>query len=196
MWSMVKAIFRTLLLRDYTPGRARTPKQVIGSLLIPILTIALFMAAVGIGSLFLPVSDAFRDAIVTSSRTLLVVYVIFYPLYHGLAFRIRIKRDLRNALLSIVIYFPIFTFALTTYLHLMQVLFDRDTPFLAFSWFEVPLAVYFSAVVCILTLLTYRIGSAWAPPPAVTAHRYYQRTEKSVSLGSLIGIAIVLLLAS
>ena len=196
MSSKLKAVFGTLLLRDYSPGRARTPKQVIGSLLIPLLTIALLMAAVGIVSALFPVSDRFRDAMFTSGRFMLVGYVFFYPLYHGLAFRIRLNRDLRYAFLSVVIYFPIFVFALIACLQLMQVLSDGDTPLLAFSWFEVLIAAYFSVVVSILTLLTYRIGSAWSPAPAMATHPYYRRTETATSLGSIMGIALVLLLAS
>ena len=196
MWSKLKADFGALLLRDYTPGRARTPKQVIGSLLIPLLTIALLMAAMGTVSFFFAVSDTFRDAMFTSGRLMLMGYVFFHPMFHGLAFRIRLKCDLRNALLSVAVYFPIFMFALMTLMHLMQVLSDSDTPFLAFSWFEVLLAVYFSVVVSILTLLTYRIGSAWPPAPTITAHPYYRRTETAMSLGSLMGIALILLSAS
>ena len=196
MWSDPKAVFGALLMRDYSAGRARTPKQVIGSLLIPFLTIALLMAAVGAVSFFLPVSDTFRDAVYTSGRIMLIGCVFFYPVYHGLAFRIRIKRDFRNALASVALYFPILAFASIAYMHLILVLSDGDKPILTFSWFEIFLAAYFCTAICIFTLLTYRIRSAWAPAPAMTAHPYYQRTENAVSLGSLFGVVTVILLAS
>ena len=168
----------------------------LASLLIPFFTLLLLVTATSGASLLLPVSDRFREVAYNVSLPLLLGSVFLNPIIHGLVFRLRARYDLRNALLSMVIYMPIFVFALTALMHLTLFVRDDEAPFLSISSFEVLLAGYFGAIVCILTVATHRVGIDPEPAPAVTAQRFYQRTEMAISLGSLTGIAIVALLAS
>ena len=189
-------IRRYLLLREYTPRTARTRNQVLVSLLmIPCLTLLLLVTATSAASLLLPVSDRFREVVYNASLPLLLGCVFLNPVFHGLVFRLRTRYDLKNALLSMVIYLPIFILAITALLHLTRFFLDDETPFLSVKWFEVLLAGYFGAIVCILTVVTHRVGIDPEPAPAITAHRFYQPTEIAISLGSLTGIATVALLA-
>ena len=194
--AMNSRIRRYLLLRDYSPRTARTRKQVVVSLLIPCLTILLFVTATSAASLFLPVSDRFRDVVYRSSLPLILGFILLNPVFHGLVFRLRTRYDLTNALLSIVIYLPIFIFVIIALIHLTWFFLDGETPFLSVTWSQVLLASYFGVIVCMLTVATHRVGIDPEPAPAITAHRLYQPTEIAVSLASLAGIAAVLLLAA
>lgn len=189
-------IRRYLLLRDYTARTARTRNQIVVSLLIPFVALLLFVTATGAASLFLPVSDSFSEALFSSSLPFILGAVFLNPVFHCMVFRLRLRYDLTNALLSIVVYLPIFIFVITALLHLYHFFRSDGTPFLSISWFEVSLASYFGAIICILTVVTHRIGFSPEPAPAMISHRYYQWTEVGVSLASLIGVAIILLLAS
>ena len=183
-WSNLKAMLRALPLLDFTPRTACTPKQLAGSLLIPCLIPLLLMAAVSIASLFLPISDRFRDAVFTSASFLLLAFALLNPVVHGLTFRLRVKYNLSNALLSIVVYLPIFVFATTVLMHSTSTLLDGERPFMIISWFEILLACYFGLIICMLPVLLYRVGlmaPAPAPAPAITAHRYYLRAEIALS---------------
>ena len=189
-------IRRYLLLRDYTPRTARTKNQVLVSLLIPFLTFLLLLTATGAASLTLPVSDRFREVVYSAGLPLFLGCLFLNPVFHGLVFRLRARYDLRNALLSMVIYLPIFVFTLTALMHLTMFFRDDETPFFSLSWFEVSLAFYFGAIACILAVVTHRVGIGPEPAPAMFSHRHYQRTEVGVFLASLIGVAIILLIAS
>ena len=189
-------IRRYLLLRDYTPRTASTRNQVLASLLIPFLTLLLLVAATSAASMLLPVSDRFREVVYSVSLPLLLGSVFLTPIFHGLVFRLRARYDLRNALLSMIIYLPIFVFALTGLMHLTKLFRDDGAPFLSITSFEVLLAGYFGAIACILTVATHRVGIDPEPAPAITAQRFYRRTETAISLGSLTGMALVALLAS
>ena len=48
---------------------------------------------------------------------MLLGLVLVNPVLHGLVFRLRTKYDLKSALLSIVMYLPMFTFAIIALLH-------------------------------------------------------------------------------
>ena len=188
-------IRRYLLLRDYTARTARTRNQVLVSLVIPFLTLLLLVTAASAASLLLSVSDRFLGVVYSVSPLFLLGAVFLNPVFHGLVFRLRARYDLRNALLSMVIYLPIFVFALTALIHLATFFRDDEAPFLSISWFEISLAGYFGAIACILTVATHRVGIDPEPAPAITSQRFYQRTEMAISLGSLTGIAIFALLA-
>ena len=49
------------------------------------------------------------------------------PVLLGMTFRLRRKYDLRGVLLATAIYWPIFIFVLTSFIHFLSVLFDDDT---------------------------------------------------------------------
>ena len=195
--SRIRHYLRILLLLDYSPRKARTLKQVVLSLLVvPFLTLLLFVLAATIAPLFFDVSDGFRGTMLRLGLPMLLGLVLVNPVLHGLVFRLRTKYDLKSALLSIVMYLPMFTFAIIALLHFSTFVLDGETPFLAISWFEVMLASYFGTIACILVVLTHRVGLDPAPAPVITTHRFYQPTEIAVSLGSLVGFVTVVLLAS
>ena len=194
-WAIRKNVFRTLLLRDYTAKTARTRKQVLFSLLFPVISFLVFGAAASIVSIFFPVSDKFGDTVFRFGLSLFGGMAVVNPVFHGLVFRLRAKYDLKNALGAIVIYLPICVFVAAVLVHSMLALSDGETPLLAITWLEIMVASYFGAIMCILPVLTHRVGFASEPAPAITAHRLYRQTEITISLGSLLGVSILLLLA-
>ena len=194
--SRIRHYLRILLLLDYSPRKARTLKQVVLSMRFPFLTLLLLVGAATMASLFFDVSDGFRGTVLRLGLPMLLGLVLVNPVLHGLVFRLRTKYDLKNALLSIVMYLPMFTFAIIALLHFSRFVLDGETPFLASSWFEVMLASCFGTIACILPVLTHRVGLDPAPEPVITTHRFYQPTEIAISLGSLVGFATVVLLAS
>ena len=196
MWSLVRTAAGALLMRDYTAGKARTRKQVTLSLLLPFLLSVLFLAAAGFASLFLPFSDVFREAIFNSGLFILLGSVFLNPVAHGLVFRLRVRRDLKNSLLSLAVYMPIVILAMTVVGHVAAVVVIGNGPLATISRVELVLASYFGGVACILLVLVVRLGSTLPPAPVMTAHRYYQRAERAVSMVSLAGIAIILLVGS
>ena len=165
-------------------------------MLLPFLTLLLLVVAAIMASLFFDVSDGFRDIVLRSGLPMLLGSVFVYPALHGLVFRLRIKYDLKNALISIVIYLPMLTFAMIALLHFSMFVLDGETPFLAISWFEVMLASYVGSIAWLLLVLTHRVGLDPAPAPVITTHRFYQPTEIAIFLGSLVAIATMVLLAS
>ena len=195
MWAIRKNVFRTLLLRDYTARTARTQKQVVLSLLLPVIYVLLFGAAASMISIFFPGSARISDSLFRSALFMLGGMAVLNPVFHGLVFRLRAKYDLKNALRAIVIYMPICIFVTTVLVHSMLALSDGETPFFAITWFEIIIACYFGAIMCILPVLAHRVGFNAEPAPAITDHRLYRQTERAISLGSLLGISILLLLA-
>ena len=194
-WAIRKNVLRALLLRDYTARTARTRKQVVVSLLLPVIYCLVFAAVAGTVSIFLPVSDRYGDTLFRSSVVMFGGMAIFNPVFHGLVFRLRAKYDLKNALRAIAIYLPICIFVATVLMHFMFALSDGETPLLTITWLEIMVASYFGVIMCILPVLMHRVGFASEPAPAIIAHHLYRRTEMAVSLGSLLGISILLLLA-
>ena len=194
--SRIRHFLRILLLIDYSPRKARTLNQVVISLLVPFLTLLLIIVAAIIASLLFPVSDNIRDTAFRSGLSLLCGLVFLNPVVHGLVFRLRTKYDLKNILMTIVIYLPMFIFAIIAALLLTRFLLNGDTPLLSISWFEVMLASYLGSIGCILLVLTHRVGLDPAPAPVITTHRFYPPTETAVSLGSLFAIATMVLFAS
>ena len=195
MWANRKNVLRTLFLRDYTAKTARTQKQVAISLLILGISVLLFVAVASMLAMFFPVSDRFHDSIIEPGLFMFGGWVVLNPVLHGLVFRLRNRYDLKNAVRTIVIYLPICLFATTVLAHSMLALSDGETPLSTITWFEITLASYFGVLMCLLPVLAYRVGFASEPAPAITAHRLYQQTERVISLGSLLGMSILLLLA-
>ena len=141
--SRIRRYLRVLLLLDYSPRKARTLKEVAFSMLVPFLTLLLLVVAAIIASLFFGMSEDFRDVVLQSGLFILLGLVFVNPVLHGLVFRLRIKYDLKSALVSIAMYLPILTFSIIALLHFTMFVLEGDTPFLAVSWFEVILASYF-----------------------------------------------------
>ncbi|MCY4448705.1 MAG: hypothetical protein OXE02_07685 [Chloroflexi bacterium] len=186
---------KVLLLRDYTARTARTRKQVAVSLLLPCISVLLFAALASITSMIFPVSDRFGDAVFRSGLYIFGGMATLNLVLHGLVFRLRAGYDLKNALRAIAIYLPICIFVITVWLHLMPALLDTETPLFAVTWFEIALASWFGALMCVLSVSTHRVGFVPEPAPGVIAHPLYRKTERTISLGSLFGISLLMLSA-
>ncbi|MDE2837483.1 MAG: hypothetical protein OXL97_08245 [Chloroflexota bacterium] len=165
------------------------------SLLLPGITVLLFAVVVRVIPMFFPVSDRIGDTILRSGLYMFAGTVVLNPALHGLVFRLRTKYDFENALRSVVIYLPIFVFATTVLIHAITALSDGETLLFTITWFEITIASYFGALMCVLPVLVHRVGLASEPAPTIVAHRLYQQTERAISLGSLFGVSILLLLA-
>ena len=126
-------IRRYPLLLDFAPRTARTPGEVVVSLLIPCLTGLLCSLVVGTVAIARSDSDESRNSAMGLSLMILLGSVALSPVVHGLAFRLRSRYDLRSALLSLVMYVPISIFVLTVSLHFGLFLGDDDMVLLSFS---------------------------------------------------------------
>ena len=131
--SRIRHYLRILLLLDYSPRKARTLQQVVLSMLVPFSTLLLFVVAATIAPLFFDVSDSSRDLVLRVGLPMLLGLVLVNPVLHGLVFRLRTKYDLKSALVSIVMYLPMFIFAIITLLHFSRFVLDSEAPFLAIS---------------------------------------------------------------
>ena len=120
---------------------------------------------------------------------------LFYLAFHGLVFRLRVKYDLKSALLAIAIHSPMVTFAVMVWWTLLMP-FARDGETLRISWFTVWVTLFFGIFMTALATLLYRVGITPAPAPAFTAHPLYRRIEIAVSIASLAAIATIMLFAS
>ena len=185
----------TLPAQLLAPMTASTHKQVAISLLIMPLSHA--------GNcrrcvLRRPVLPAFRVRAEAWVRALLRISLgmaLFYLAFHGLVFRLRVKYDLKSALLALAIHSPMVTLAVMAWWALFMP-FARDGEAFRVSWFTVWFTLFFGIVMTALATLLYRVGITPAPAPAFTAHPLYRRIEIAVSIASLAAIATIMLFAS
>ena len=192
--SRIRHYLSVLALRDYSPRTATTHKQVAISLLIAPLSLLAIIAAMYTAALFFPLSEFGENL----GRTLLWTSLglsLFYLAFHGLVFRLRVKYDLKSALLAIAIHSPIVTFAIMAWWALLMP-FAREGEAFRVSWFTVWVTLFFGIFNTALLTLLYRVGITPAPAPAFTAHPLYRRIEIAVSIASLAAIAIIMLFAS
>ena len=195
LWGVIKAVLYPSFLSKYSPRTARSKSEVTIALLAPCLMPILFFAVVMVVSFVFSLSELFREAFVRSAVIMLLGAVFVNPVFLGMTFRLRRKYDLRGVLLATAIYWPIFIFFMTSFLHFMSVLFNDDTPILAISEANLFLPLIFGTGMCIFAVLVNLLSSARVPAPSIVAHRNYRLTEMGVSLTSLIGIGVLLLLA-
>ena len=191
--SRIRHYLSVVALRDYSPRTATTHKQVAVSLLIAPLTVLAIVAAVYAASLFFPLSEFGEDWV----RGLLWISLglsLFYLALHGLVFRLRVKYDLKSALLAMAIHSPMVTFAVIMWALLMP--FTRDGETLRISLSTVWITLFFGIFMTALLTLLYRVGITPAPAPAFTAHRLYRGIEITISLASLAAIGTIMLFAS
>ena len=194
-WGVIKALLYPAFLSKFSPRTARSKSEVTIALLVPCLMPILFFGVVMVVSFVFSLSELFREAIVRSTVIMLLGAVFMNPVFLGMTFRLRRKYDLRGVLLATAIYWPIFIFITTPFLHFMFVLFNDDTPILAISEASLFIAFYFGTGMCIFAVLINLRGSARVPAPSIVAHRNYRLAEMGVSLTSLIGVGALLLLA-
>ena len=195
LWGVIKALLYPAFLSKFSPQTARTKSEVAIALLVPCLIPIMFFGVVMVVSFVFSLSELFREAFVRSAVIMLLGAVFMNPVFLGMTFRLRRKYDLRGVLLATAIYWPIFIFITTPFLHFMFVLFNDDTPILAISEASLFIAFYFGTGMCIFAVLVNLLSSARVPAPSIVAHRNYRLTEMGVSLTSLIGIGVLLLLA-
>ena len=116
-------------------------------------------------------------------------------------FRLRARRGLRSALIAIAVYAPIFGLAINAAIVASLAL----APFAdggegasavpLGDW--APFALAMGVIASALTALAYRTGKAApAPPPAVTARRFYAPIEITATIAALVCILSVPILAS
>ena len=192
--SRTRHYLSVIALRDYSPRTATTHKQVAVSLLIVPLSLLAIIAAMYTAALFFPLSEFGENL----GRTLLWTSLglsLYYLAFHGLVFRLRVKYDLKSALLAIAIHSPMVTFAIMAWWALLMP-FAREGEAFRVSWFTVWVTLFFGIFNTALLTLLYRVGITPAPAPAFTAHPLYRRTEIAVSIASLAAIATIMLFAS
>ena len=195
LWGIIKALLYPSILSKYSPRTARSKSEVTIALLVPCLMPILFFAAVMVVSLVFSLSETFREAIVRSTVIMLLGAVFVNPVFLGFTFRLRLKYDLRSVLLATAIYWPIFIFVMTSVIHFISILLGDDKPLLANTGISLFFASYAGTGLWIFAVLVNLRGSARVPAPSIAANRNYRLTEMGVSLTSLIGIGVLLLLA-
>ena len=192
--SRIRHYISVISLRNFAPMTASTHKQVAISLLIMPLTLLAIVAAVYFAALFSPLSE-FREAWVRALLRISLGMALFYLAFHGLVFRLRVKYDLKSALLALAIHSPMVTFAVMAWWALLMP-FARNGEAFRVSGFTVWFTLFFGIVMTALATLLYRVGITPAPAPAFTAHPLYRRIEIAVSIASLAAIATIMLFAS
>ena len=189
-------IRRYLLLLDFAPRTARTPSEVVVSLLIPCLTGLLCSLVVGTVAIARSDSEESRNSAMGLSLMILLGSVALSPVVHGLVFRLRSRYDLRSALLSLVMYVPTFIFVLTVLLHFSLFIGENDREFLSFSWFWIAATSYCGVMMCVLMVVLHRVGIDPKPAPEIVAHPLYRKAELATFMVSLSGLVAIVVLAS
>ena len=181
-----------LSLGNFSPRTARTPKQIVLSMLITpliVLPITLAMVLIGTGP------EDFSQTTSMFTVSILLGTLLLGPVFHGLIFRLRIRYNLTNALLSLLMYLPVVIIMIGAMLHMSLALLDRELDSFSISVDGLLLPGYFGVLMCVLTVLLYRVGIQPAPAPSLITHRLYRMTELTVSLVSYAVLAVVALIA-
>ena len=188
-------IRRYLSLRDFTARTARTPREVVLSLLIPCLTGLICSLVVGMVTLARSDPEDSLYSAMTMGLPILLVSVALNLALHGLVFRLRSRYELRSALLSLVMYVPISIFVLTVSLHFGLFLGDDDMALLSFSWFWIATMSYCGVMMCVLLVVLHRVGIDPKPAPEIVAHPLYRKAELATFMVSLTGLVAIVVLA-
>lgn len=143
----------------------------------------------------------FAIALYGSLLMLFLIYVLLSPAVYGMIFRLRARRGLRSALIAIAVYAPIFGLAANAMIIAaltLEPFADGGEGASAVplgDW--APFAPVMGVVASALTALAYLIvKAAPAPPPAVTASRFYAPIEITAAIAALVCILSVPILAS
>ena len=135
--------------------------------------------------------DILDDAV----RFFLLVYALFSPAVYGLTFRLRAARGFGGRVAAAVMYAPIFGLALIGMFASPAASEGAGAVFdylLSGNWVGVMLIA--GLIASAMVSLWQRVaGKAPAPPPAITASRFYAPTEAAVCVASL---ALILFVAS
>ena len=143
----------------------------------------------------------FAIALYGSLLALFLIYVPLSPAVYGMIFRLRARLGLRSALVSIAVYAPIFGLAANASLIALSSLApfaDGGEGASAVSFGDwTTLALVMGVVASALTALAYRTGKAApAPPPAITARRFYAPIEITAAIAALVCVMSVPILAA
>jgi len=143
----------------------------------------------------------FAIALYGSLLMLFLAYVLLSPAAYAMIFRLRARRGLRSALIAIAVYAPIFGLAANAMIIAaltLEPFADGGEGASAVplgDW--APFALVMGVVASALTALAYLIAKAApAPPPAITASRFYAPTETAAAIAALVCILSVPILAS
>ena len=118
---------------------------------------------------------------------ILLTCAILAPTIYAAIFRLRAGRGLGGALAATAIYSPIFGLALSVSFAASALLFGEAHSAFSMSWIagSIPFALILGPAASALTALAYRMGKAPAPPPAITARRFYAPIEITISIAAL-----------
>ena len=181
---------RLLFSKNTSSGVAQTGRQVAVTTLWLYSPFIFILALAGFSSLFRPVSDILISllghALALSSLTVA---------HNFMTYKLNRRQSLSNILLTVGIYAPI-AMALMSVGLLWDSLTDDD-PFRisrSLVLFICYLSVFFMAVVALVH--SYRLRKATVAAPDFTAHPFYTQIELSVSIASVVAIAVILLISS
>ena len=131
----------------------------------------------------------FAAALYGSLLLLFLVYVLLSPAVYAMIFRLRARRGLRSVLIAIAVYAPIFGLAANAMIIAaltLEPFADGGEGASAVplgDW--TPFALVMGVAASALTALAYRMGKAPAPPPSITASRFYAPIEITTSIAAL-----------
>ena len=128
----------------------------------------------------------------------LLIHALFSPAVYGLTFRLRAARGFAGSLTAVVMYAPIFGLAITA-LFSSQTALDEG----AGAAFAYLLSGNWVGAMLIAGLIASAAFSLWqrkdgetpAPPPAITASRFYAPIEAAVCLAALAFMLLTLSMA-
>lgn len=136
------------------------------------------------------------DILTETVGLFLLMHALFSPAVYGLTFRLRAARGFVGSLAAVVMYAPIFGLAL---IGMFSFPVARDGG--AGATFDNLLSGNWVAVMLIAGLIASAAFSLWqrkefdalAPPPAITARRFYAPTEAAVCV---VALAFILFITS
>ena len=163
------------------------------------LTAAAFYPAAKVCLLVMPFIEESVIAIslYRTAGIILLAYAILAPTIYAAIFRLRAGRGLASALAATAMYSPIFGLALSVSFAASAFLFGEANSAFSMSWIagSIPFALVLGPAASALTALAYRMGKALAPPPAITASRFYAPIEITISIAALVCILSVPILS-
>ena len=198
---MMKTAKRAWAFMFHLPARAKTADgwtRAAVHILALCLAAGASYAAASAGRRMMPSIAETRLAEISSDAVwfFLLVPALLSPAVYGLTFRLRAARGFAGSLAAVVMYAPIFGLALIGTLSL-SIARDNgaDAAFdnlLSGNWVGLTLIAGLIASAA-FSLWQRKDGETPAPPPAVTARRFYAPTETAASVAAL---ALILLIAS
>lgn len=122
---------------------------------------------------------------------LFLIYALLSPAVCAMIFRLRARRGLRSAIVSIALYAPIFGLAANGALSTASAatfsqFADLGAGARVVSFGDwTPVAAVLGVAASALTAAAHGVGKPSAPPPAITARRFYAPTETAASIAAL-----------